>query len=258
MIGGCPICGGSTRPAFTARVRNDHDARCHQCEACGFLFVENPTWLEAAHRDAINASDTGLVRRNLDAAKKISSVILTCLDRRGQFLDEAGGTGLLVRLMRDRGFDFRWRDPYAANVFARGFGAPPDGARYEAITWLECAEHVRDPVAAMGRLLSETDVVIMSTEILPSPAPPPNSWWYYGWGHGQHVAFYTLGALDALARRCGARCLSDGRSMHLVTRRPIHPLVPRVAMLASGLIDGLGTRLLCRPLIESDHLLLKG
>lgn len=254
----CPICGGSANLAFTARIRNEHDAPCRQCVACGFLFVENPHWLEAAHREAINDSDTGLVCRNLAAAHKISSIILTCLDRRGTFMDEAGGTGLLVRLMRDRGFDFRWRDPYATNVFARGFEAPSNPARYGAITWLECAEHVRDPADALAALLSETDVVILSTQILPSPAPPPDRWWYYGWGHGQHVSFYTRDALEALARRSGARCLSDGRTIHMITRRPINPLLLRLAMLASAIIDPIGTRLLCRPLTESDHLHLKG
>lgn len=254
----CPICGEPADPAFTARVRNEHDARCLQCGSCGFLFVENPHWLEAAHREAINASDTGLVRRNLDAARRISSVILACLDRRGTFLDEAGGTGLFVRLMRDRGLDFRWRDPYATNVFARGFEVPSPDARYEAITWFECAEHVRDPIAAVGRLLAQTDVLVLSTLLLPSPAPAPDRWWYYGWDHGQHVSFYTRGALEALARRSGARCLSDGRTMHLITRRPIHPLALRLALLASAVIDPIGTRLLCRPLTESDHLHLKG
>ena len=106
----CAICGGRADVVFRTRVRDRYDAACRQCVSCGFLFVEDPVWLTEAHRDAINISDTGLVSRNLLAARKISSVILTCLDRRGAFLDEAGGTGLFVRLMRDRGFDFRWRD----------------------------------------------------------------------------------------------------------------------------------------------------
>lgn len=253
----CQICGGKADAVFQTRVRNEHDAVCRQCSSCGFLFVENPTWLESAHRDAINISDTGLVCRNLVAARRISAIILTCLNRRGTFLDEAGGTGLFVRLMRDMGFDFRWRDPYATNVFARGFEAPGN-ARYEAITWMECAEHLRDPVANLGKLLSETDVVILSTEILPSPTPQPDRWWYYGWDHGQHVAFYTLEALRALAHRFGARCLSNGRSVHLITRRPIGSVVFRLSLLASRIIGVAGPRLLLRTLIEADHNRLKG
>ncbi len=249
----CPICGGVTEPRFTARLRGEIDARFLQCRSCRFLFAEDPFWLEAAHADALNASDTGLVRRNLAAARRIAALVLLCLDRRGTFLDEAGGTGLLVRLLRDRGLDFRWRDRYATNVFARGFEAPDDGRRYEAITWLECAEHVPDPAATIDALLRETDTLILTTQLLPSPTPMPDDWWYYGWNHGQHVSFYTRRTFDALATRLGARCVSDGRAWHVLSRRTISPLRLRLALRLARPIDALLGRALLRPLTESDH-----
>ena len=39
----------------------------------------------------------------------------------GSIVDYGGGYGLLVRLMRNSGFDFYRYDPYCANFFAKGF-----------------------------------------------------------------------------------------------------------------------------------------
>ncbi len=249
----CPICGGVTEPRFTARLRGEIDARFLQCRSCCFLFAEDPFWLEAAHADALNASDTGLVQRNLAAARKIAALTLLCLDRRGVFLDEAGGTGLLVRLLRDRGLDFRWRDRYATNVFARGFQATGGERRYEAITWLECAEHVPDPLTTVSGLLRETDTLILTTQLLPSPAPRPDAWWYYGWNHGQHVGFYSPRTFGALAERLDVRCVSDGRSWHVLSRCRVSSLRLRLALRLARPIDALLGRALLRPRTESDH-----
>jgi hypothetical protein len=45
--------------------------------------------------------------------------MLPFIKKNGTFVDIGGGYGLLTRLMRDRGFDFYWKDPHCENIFAK-------------------------------------------------------------------------------------------------------------------------------------------
>jgi hypothetical protein len=136
----------------------------------------------------------------------------------GRFLDYAGGYGLMTRLMRDYGFDFHWSDPYTQNLFAAGFEATLEG-HFTAISAFEVLEHMTDPVAEVGALLAHTDTIVASTELRPQPIPPPD-WPYYGFGHGQHIGFFSRPGLEALAQRLGVRLISDGAFLHVLTRVP--------------------------------------
>src|SRR5215831_6478261 len=100
----CRLCGRQAIPTlFTARIRRQHDALIGECPECGLVQTEQPHWLSEAYRDPINLSDTGLMVRNLNLARRASMIFLLLFDRRATFLDWAGGYGVFVRLMRDRG-----------------------------------------------------------------------------------------------------------------------------------------------------------
>ena len=103
----CNICQAPTLEHARGLVRGKYPARWLRCSRCGFLFIENPGWLAEAYAEPINASDTGYVQRNLWARDKMRNCIEFNLDPGGLFLDYASGYGLLVRLMRDLGYDFR-------------------------------------------------------------------------------------------------------------------------------------------------------
>jgi 2-polyprenyl-3-methyl-5-hydroxy-6-metoxy-1,4-benzoquinol methylase len=210
------------RPFGEARLLHKYTVCYFQCPACGFTCTETPYWLDEAYGDAIAASDVGLVSRNLMLARVTKAVILLCLREGGPFLDYGAGYGLLVRLMRDKGFDFAWHDAHAANLFAGV--APGDSSgrtRYSLITAFELFEHLPDPAAELERMLRCSDSVLLSTLLLPTHNPRPGEWWYYSLDHGQHVSLYTRRSLGLLGARFGMRLLSDGRHIHLLTRRPI-------------------------------------
>jgi hypothetical protein len=122
--------------------------------------------------------------------------------------------------MRAAGFDFRWHDPHARNVHARGFEARPGEGGYELVTSFESFEHFVRPGEELGRMLALSRNVLLSTELLPSPAPPPDRWWYYGPEHGQHVGFFERRTLARLAADRGLRLYPWG-PLHLVTEREL-------------------------------------
>ena len=222
----CRICAHSMEPFARATLLRRYDIAYHRCTYCGFIRTEEPNWLAEAYASAITGSDVGLVRRNHQLAAVARVVISAFFRRSGRFLDYAGGYGLIVRLMRDSGYDFSWYDRYCENIFARGFEASPPGSEpLEMLTAFEVFEHLADPVAELERMLACSRNVLFTTQLLPEPAPQPDGWWYYGLEHGQHIAFYTRRSLALLAERAGLNLYTNGASMHLFTeKRLFQPL----------------------------------
>jgi hypothetical protein len=95
----------------------------------------------------------------------------------------------------------------------------------------------------------------MTTQVLPSPPPLPEDWWYYTLETGQHITLYSTDALHWLAGRLGFDGVVSGSFVHLFFRgrvsRRTRTLVrrPRLAFGA-----GLLSTVLDRPhsLLEGD------
>lgn len=239
----CPICGSAMVERFTGIFLGRHHAPYDQCSSCELLQVRAPHWLDEAYASAINQADTGILFRNLAIADALAA-LLPRLGGGGPYLDFGGGLGVLVRLMRDRGFDFRWSDRYAANELARGFEYTDSDLPCSAVSAFEVLEHVEDPVAFVTEALAagRSRTLIFTTDLHQGPAPPPQ-WWYYARETGQHITFYSRRSLEALADRFGLRLVSNGW-MHMLTDRPIGQAAYRRAL---GRLARLMARLRPRP-----------
>lgn len=229
----CLICSAHASPLATGLVMNRHQVRYFRCDVCGFVQTEEPYWLDDAYSNPITASDIGLVSRNIELACITKSVVSMFLNADGCFLDYAGGYGLLVRLMRDAGYNFIWHDRYCTNLFAHGFAlTPDDGARvaFDLVTAFEVIEHMRNPVQEMEQMLAYSRNILFTTELLPATVPHPEEWWYYGLDHGQHISFFTLKSLGVMAQKYSLNFYSNGRSVHLFTEKNVSPLLFRLAV----------------------------
>lgn len=212
----CKICLQPTNQIFTSKILNKYDIKYYHCEHCGFLLTEEPYWLEEAYGESINVSDTGYMQRNLNLSAKLTVLLSLYFDENATYLDYAGGYGVFVRLMRDIGFDFRWADKYTSNLFAREFEY--HGETIEAITTFESFEHFVNPLDEIEKMLSISKTITFSTELLPTPIPKPNEWWYYGLDHGQHISFYSEKTL---------RFIADKYSLHYFNLGAVHVLTDK-------------------------------
>jgi hypothetical protein len=167
------------------------------------------------------------MQRNLQNTEITAAVISLLFPTAMRFMDYAGGHGTLVRMMRDLGFDFRWLDLYANNIHARGFEHLA-GGHYDVVTAYEVLEHLVDPLEEIGHILTLADNLLVTTLIVPEPAPTPPNWWYYAVKGGQHISFYTLESLRRIADHFDMHLLSKG-SYHLFTRTPKNGLIFRLA-----------------------------
>jgi Methyltransferase domain len=218
----CKLCGRGTRVFCRPLVLGRHLATYDRCATCGFVQARDPDWLAEAYITPINPMDTGCVDRTWHFARATAAVISGGLRVRGPFLDFGGGYGLFVRFMRDGGFDFRWMDGYCRNLLAAGFEADParDG-RYGLVTSFEVFEHLTDPRPQFEQLLQWSDALLFSTELVPQGMSTLEGWHFAGFEHGQHVSFFSRESLQRVADGLGVRFVSNGRSLHLFTRRSV-------------------------------------
>jgi hypothetical protein len=219
----CPLCSTENIAAFKARIAAHDNISYFSCNTCGFVHTEEPYWLPEVYKDAYNDEDTGALQRNLYFADVVSSLIVSFFNPKARFLDFGGGHGIFVRLMRDKGFDFRWYDMHAKNIFCRGFEYSKESGPVELVTAMECFEHFARPLEEISEMFAAAPAVFFTTDLLPDPVPAPEKWYYYGLTHGQHISFYSPKTLSFLAEKFGCKVYSNGFNIHLFTKKEISP-----------------------------------
>jgi len=230
----CKICNKKSEYIFSSLVLKKYDVKYFCCPSCEFIQTEEPYWMEEAYKYSINIEDTGLVSRNILFAKRTSAILFTKFNKKGLFVDYAGGYGLFVRLMRDFGFDFFWSDAYTKNILSRGFEYnPKTHQNIEAITLFECLEHFNDPVSEIKKLVEISPNIIFSTETYNRATPAPDEWDYYGFSHGQHISFYSGKTLETIAKKLNLNLCSNGKSYHLLTTKKIGKTVFNILLKIS-------------------------
>jgi len=243
----CRVCGGDSTFAFAQKVIG-RDVSYFDCGHCGYVQTETPYWLEEAYADPIDELDTGIMWRNQQNALRVVCTLASVCRIRGRVLDHAGGYGILVRLLRDAGVEAHWDDKYCNNLLSRGFEA--DDKDYDLVTAFEVFEHLAHPVQELETMLARAPLALISTDLITTKETPAPDWWYYGAEHGQHIGFCRLRTLGHIAHRLGCHFRSDGRTVHLFSRKPI-PVWWQVLHrlpLAARLV----ARLWLRPKVWSD------
>ena len=225
-----------------------------ECNNCGYVQTEEPTWLEEAYALTINNSDTGIMSRNLSNVSLVLATLTLIKNRNSLVVDYAGGHGFLVRLLRDIGVNALWSDPYSENLVARGFEYL-NKKQASFLTAFESFEHFLNPCDEMIKLLNIAPNILLTTSIIPDPAPKPSDWWYYGLEHGQHIGFYRLQTLQYLADKFGLYLISDGASRHFFSKQKYSYYAWRILIKAADKFPKI-LRIGMRSKTWEDHLLI--
>ena len=229
----CGLCGGDTREVMRQRVLGKHDVGYLQCVRCELIQTEEPYWLDEAYMHAISQLDTGAMHRNQETSR-LTALLARVVGVDGTCLDYGGGHGVFVRMMRDLGFDFRWFDRFAENLFAIGFEGDV-AKRYSLVTAFEVLEHLADVREDLDAVFGPGHGFVLVGTVLHEGHR--DGWWYYLPESGQHVAFYSRRTLDWIAENYG----------YDVIAAPEHALFVRRERALGGLRRAMIRRLLERP-----------
>jgi hypothetical protein len=229
----CRLCNSRISNPFSEAELLGHNIKYFECAQCEYVQTEEPFWLADAYASSINLSDTGIMYRNLSNVNLVLATLALIQNRTGKVVDYAGGYGFLVRLLRDRGVDALWADPYSQNLVARGFEYEKQNESAVLVTAFEAYEHFVKPVEEMRKLLSISSNLLLTTTLTPLPTPRPSDWWYYGLDHGQHIGFYRVKTLEYLATEFNLHLISDGQSIHFFSKNKYSNQIWKILILFS-------------------------
>lgn len=216
----CKVCKNKVEPIFSKRILKKYDAIYFQCTHCDFVQTSEAIWLEEAYSNAITTLDIGLASRNVWLTREVANIIDTCFPKAKNMLDFAGGYGLFARLMRDAGYNFYRQDDYCENIFSNYFDQADSGiSRFDLVTAFEVFEHFNKPTDEIKRVLSYSENLIFSTELMPSE--DVENWWYLSIETGQHIAFYSLKTLEFIAKENNKNLYSNGRNLHIFSKEKL-------------------------------------
>lgn len=246
----CPICDAASDAFGVAPVLSSVEAVFRRCPSCFAVFAEDPHWLDQAYEEAIARRDIGLVQRNIELAGEIDLILTALRPQARRCLDFGAGNGMFVRMMRDRGFPFRYYDRHGPNLFAEGFEAdvtPSIG--YEVVTALEVVEHLPDPVEELRAFTHDAELLLVSTVLVPEHAPPLEQWWYYSLSSGQHITIFSRRSLAVFADRLGFQVTECG-PVHVLSRTRVSSRRLQLARRFPGISQRRRRR---TSLLESDY-----
>lgn len=212
----CRLCNSISDQNLEITILGKYDIRLYLCHNCGLLQTEKPFWLSKAYDKAISCLDTGILLRNLFFVKILSVLLRILIGKKGVYLDYGGGHGLLTRLMRDHGYDFRWSDPYAENIYANGFEYISD-TDVKGITAFEVIEHLENPREVFDEIFKDKnpDIIFISTTLFTGSIEP--DWEYLQPYSGQHITFYQKKTMEYIADLYGYTCI-NWRYFHVFTK----------------------------------------
>lgn len=218
----CKICAGESVYLFDKKVLSKYDVKYFRCTRCEFIQTEKVFWFDEAYNNIITSLDLGLINRNLHIYPIVGAIISKFFDDKGSFLDYGGGYGLLVRIMRDEGFDFYRQDKFCKNIFATDFDIEDVSKqrKFELITAFELFEHFNDPLHELRTMLEYGDSVFFSTELQPGKNLL-TSWEYLTPETGQHISLYSHRTLQEIAKIIDVNLYSNQKTLHLLTPRKI-------------------------------------
>jgi hypothetical protein len=218
----CKICNSKTELFLNSYVFDQSFLIDYfKCTKCDFIQTQEPTWLDRAYSDAIAPLDIGLIGRNRAFSDLTEKLLLTFFDNEKTFVDFGAGYGVFVRMMRDKGFNFRWFDTHCENLFAKNFEENDLSKKVDVFTAFEVLEHLPNPIEQLAPLLENCNTFIFSTDITYRKQSDFNNWWYRAPYSGQHVSFYTEESLNVLAKTFDKYFYTNGTDFHFITSKQI-------------------------------------
>lgn len=215
----CRLCAAPSRSAFSVTYLGQLSVQMYRCDGCEGLQTELPYWLDVAYDKELAGfgTDTAIRFRNMEAWVSYVALVFAMRPSETSVLDYGSGPALLVRMLRDLGFQAFAYDPHTRPIFAREFSATPD-RRFRMLLAIETWEHFSNPAAELDLVFAPRhELVIARTQVYRDEG---SDWYYYFAEGGQHVFFYSRKARQWIAKKYGYEVVTYG-DMAIFSLRPL-------------------------------------
>lgn len=238
-VNACVFCQcDKLEERFTLTFLGRHEGHFFECSACRSIQICRVDWLAEAYNDAPACVDTGLAQRGLVVSLFARAMRKSWLLRRGaRVVDYGTGSGMLVRMLRDQGFDAHGYDKYVRSVVAGGFvlHSLDHIARLQPdlITVIDVLEHLVDPRETLADLAARQGpggLLLIRTPLYDARRHRAD-WEGLGREHGQHISLPSRQGMHRLAQSIGLRAHVLPMGFILLTR-PDRP----IGLFRSGLV----------------------
>jgi SAM-dependent methyltransferase len=221
VLRGCKLCGGPTEHKFSLELASGLTGEYHECKVCHLLQSFHLDGLDEKELGAVYGvegwdkdPDPGATWRLSYVSRRLEHLARTRMFPRlshTNVLDFGSGSGFLVGYLSHRLGVTAWGyEPYAPSVFAaertlRDWDEVVDRGPYHLVIASEVFEHFVDPLTeidAIRHVLAQPNALFITTGRY-VPGRHGSDWSYLAPHGGQHVAFFSAGAMQEVARRLG-------------------------------------------------------
>jgi 2-polyprenyl-6-hydroxyphenyl methylase/3-demethylubiquinone-9 3-methyltransferase len=199
----CPICDHIWTPCLDDWTSEDFQRRIYNDD---YVLADPPFTYDRPARNA------GLIDGIVGSVRETLAI-----------LDWGGGSGLLARLLRDRGF----REALSCDPFY-GDGRPAPERRFELVTCFEVVEHVPDQRALFGELaglVAPRGALLLSTLIQPDDIRDQGLGWWYARPRNGHIRLHSRFSLEHCLAIEGLELVSLTEELHVAFRTIESPVV---------------------------------
>ncbi|MBA3462683.1 MAG: class I SAM-dependent methyltransferase [Deltaproteobacteria bacterium] len=215
----CRLCRGRAQPLFKLTYLCRLDVQIYGCEECESLQTEQPYWLDISYARELMGYGTDTATRcmNLEAWVTYVALVFGKRPSKTRVIDYGSGPGLLVRMLRDVGFEAFAYDPYTPGMLAGGYAGDVT-AQHDILVAIETWEHFADPEKELDQMFAPGhDLLVVRTQPYRGEGP---SWYYFFPETGQHIFFYSHKAREWIAKKYGYSVRSYG-DMSIFSKRPM-------------------------------------
>lgn len=214
----CLICENISSKLFDVWLQNSFSADLYECKNCFFKFYPGQNWIQNSFSKRLNHLDVGAVDRTLIISEILTEICNSLGIKNDICLDYGGGYGLLTRIMRDKGFNWKNYDPYTEGIFSENHNCSLEN-NFALISLIEVCLHFEDPVNDFFQIIKHANTLIFTASIPKKPFDSNSS--IVTKESGQHIAIYSLDSLKIIANKIGCHFYSDKKFIHIFTRKKL-------------------------------------
>ena len=221
----CKICSSKINNIHKKIFIHGKPRNMIKCNVCDFISYDKINWLNLAYKEKYTAQDHNKLVRSIWASRLIRTILkMNYIEyKKLRILDFGSGYGITTKLLQNSGLNVSSYDKYDINIFSTNHLNDIQNLKknFDIIYAIEVFEHI-DKLNFTLELLNKLNfkMLIITTE-LHDQIKNLEKWSYIGKEHGQHINFFGVKTLNAIAKNYNLHCYTDKKWIHIFSKKKL-------------------------------------